>query len=379
MNTPSKDPRAQLTEELRALIQQNLEEELKATSRPRSLARLNHLLSLADRIAPERKKPINWIPVIAVSSAAFLIALLATIPTTKTEIELSVKSSQFSAALNRSHTLFGNVDITSLTASGVKKLRVPDQSGSAPNSYRATEKTGGLNVDVSLPDPKTNSSTLSLNPIIVPDNTELTMSAVSPYQAHFAFEHAATEIQADLLGTASVSVTGARPVALSLSIPDALRAYTQDDFQLEVATTTTPSCIICLPTPVSKLSFEGFDDTQQLTSAVVTPFSSIISGSLVMEELNDKDLPLRAGTHLTLQITNGEVRSATLDEKGQISVIFHGEVSSIKMGLGSTVRELKPSLLEWLAANRKLHLLWSSVIFLFGLVLSTARWYTGQT
>jgi len=105
----------------------------------------------------------------------------------------------------------------------------------------------------------------------------------------------------------------------------------------------------------------------------VREVSTILSGSIYLEELNGQELKLRSGEAIRFEGSRGEID--VLDFKDdQIVVQFHGSVKGMTAGSSEVGRSLMPTWLEWLKARRGLYLLWGTAIYLYGLVVGAMRW-----
>jgi hypothetical protein len=101
-------------------------------------------------------------------------------------------------------------------------------------------------------------------------------------------------------------------------------------------------------------------------------FSSIEHGTLTIIDTGQKYELLRSTT-LSLGELDGALR-ITLVPDG-IDVAFHGIAGVIGLGGDSekTIRDLRPSLAEWISSDRYVALVWSSLVFVVGLVLTVRR------
>jgi hypothetical protein len=113
-------------------------------------------------------------------------------------------------------------------------------------------------------------------------------------------------------------------------------------------------------------------DTLFNTRGERVSFSSIEHGTLTIIDTDQKHELLRGAT-LSLGELKGKLR-VTLSPDG-LDLVFHGTAGILGIGGESDkhFRDLRPSLAEWLSSDRYVALIWSSLLFVIGLVLTLRR------
>jgi hypothetical protein len=80
---------------------------------------------------------------------------------------------------------------------------------------------------------------------------------------------------------------------------------------------------------------------------------------------------------LEFESSEGELRSVVFSEAG-VELSFTGRVRGMTGGSTRHRVDLMPSILEWLAANRTLTLVWSTALSLFGTWFTVVRWWRNR-
>ena len=122
------------------------------------------------------------------------------------------------------------------------------------------------------------------------------------------------------------------------------------------------------PLDANRLSFEthAFDASEKRESS-----SSILKGKLRLTATG-REYELPWGTDLVLRELDGPTRVSI--EPGGVRISFHGTAGVLGLGgRNGAVVDLRPNLAEWAARDRTVALVWSSFIFLLGLVLTVCR------
>lgn len=139
------------------------------------------------------------------------------------------------------------------------------------------------------------------------------------------------------------------------------------------ATITPADSIVELLRVIDADSLDFFD-VQEFTDGSheeVTSLSTIKSGVLAFPGLGDAQIRVGAREDFTLRSPTVRVHRIRL-ANGNVDVDFQARASAVMLGRGSDQRDLKPSMLEWYAANRRLGLartvLFSGVVMLVAII-----------
>jgi hypothetical protein len=125
---------------------------------------------------------------------------------------------------------------------------------------------------------------------------------------------------------------------------------------------------------VTDLATTSIDEHVDPEGSIVRRVSTIVSGSLYLSSLDDRERPLRTGEVLVLGGVYGEIASLALTGTG-VKMHFRGRVREMAVGWGEHPRSLMPTWLEWLQARHGLSLLWGGALYFFGLAVGVMRWW----
>lgn len=100
--------------------------------------------------------------------------------------------------------------------------------------------------------------------------------------------------------------------------------------------------------------------------------SRITSGEIYFEDVR-KQIGLRYGDRLTIVSEHARLRSVEMMATGMV-VRARAAAKSVKIDEGTSKRELKPTILEYLAGNAELALTWATCISLIGVLVAIRSW-----
>jgi len=137
-----------------------------------------------------------------------------------------------------------------------------------------------------------------------------------------------------------------------------------------------------LRTLVSNLSVENLvlarlEESNDAAHTAVRRVSTIRSGTLYLNALDGKAIELNKRQALQFGRSEGELRSTTISEAG-VELSFTGRVRGMTGGSMRHPVDLMPSILQWLAANQTLALVWSTALSLFGTWFTVDRWWRNR-
>ena len=125
---------------------------------------------------------------------------------------------------------------------------------------------------------------------------------------------------------------------------------------------------------VRHLSFTTVEDQLVDGVGIAEYASHIESGELYLEDLASKKIPLRDGELLEMITAQALLRSIEL-RAADVRVRARGEFSRLSVGGGKFERDLKPTWLQYAAANGDFALTWAVGIWLTGVLLTIRRWW----
>lgn len=121
-------------------------------------------------------------------------------------------------------------------------------------------------------------------------------------------------------------------------------------------------------------SFSERRDLSYREDVEVVEYSSILSGSITLRELNGETFELAAGSELRTSGFGGFIRRLEVTD-GALQVQVVGVTRELEVGYGDYRSSLVPSQLEWIRARKPLALMWGTGVWLFGLIIAVGRWF----
>lgn len=98
--------------------------------------------------------------------------------------------------------------------------------------------------------------------------------------------------------------------------------------------------------------------------------STIGGGSITLSDVA-RTVKLRKGEALFLKGLSGRITDIQID--GMIKVLFQGSAEEIRLGAAGFDRNLSPTVIDYLYHNQRVPLVWSGLVFLWGIIWSTRK------
>jgi hypothetical protein len=346
---------------------------------PEAFQRLDRLSRLATAAKPERR----WVvPALAfVLLTVFTVLLVTEQRETEVELDLTVNELHFQIPWNE--PVSGDQFLRSLNASGLKEIDVDGEVWSpAPG--------GVCSVRVELLEGAKKGEALTLPALLAPANWDVGISRsgaetsfefLAPAKASRQSPDGDFAVRAALRGRAVLS-SNCTPDGkfrnLTWSGPDALTMY--------MGAATTLRCQSALPVEFARqmefrnLRLSGVQRVQGGAGPVDQRRSSIVSGTVYLDALNAKALPLRPFEDISFSSSSGYIRAISLaqdsgSQSDGLRLQAHAAVEGMKAGSGPNARSQMPGWLEVLAAQKGIALLWASGVYVFGIIYIVLRWF----
>jgi hypothetical protein len=99
---------------------------------------------------------------------------------------------------------------------------------------------------------------------------------------------------------------------------------------------------------------------------------SVLSGTLYLNALSSKPVPLRPSEALSFSSSIGTLRSIA-PAAGGLQVKLIATVQGMKTGEAPNQRSLMPTYLQFIAARNELWLWWGSAVSVFAVIMSVLR------
>ena len=289
----------------------------------------------------------------------------------ETQIDLDTKVSAFSATLRDKRPLFEGSLLRSLNATGLEGV----------DNLSAGD--GDCSVAVKLDAKPLPEEAINLQLLEVPkgwrirlehsgNSIDLTFLS-APAKPEAAREEALTTVSLGGRTTVETRCAGVRNAheskAADLSVLNlrlgprtTLSVTPVDGYPLRFARQIAVEKVALIS---EEISFADAPENRQL--------SSVLSGTLYLNALDGKQVPLRPSEALSFSDFTGTLRSISPAADGLQLELF-ATVKGMKTGEAPNQRSLMPTHLQWIAARKELWLWWGSAVSIFAVLMSVLRW-----
>lgn len=125
--------------------------------------------------------------------------------------------------------------------------------------------------------------------------------------------------------------------------------------------------------PDTALQAINFYRMRRTQSGALIPRSTLIDGTLIMNSVGDKTIPLRRNDYVELNVSQGEIQSLTLKD-GTIRMHLVATVSEARKGKPNQNKSIMPHWIEWWLSQELIFVAWSLGVSIFGFVFAVRRW-----
>ena len=333
-----------------------------------TLARYSGVGSAKDKASLKHKWSIFFVFLTTLGIISFLI--FAKIPETNVEIALNVAEVSWTTRVPQLQ--LEGLQLISIGASNVKHVNgYLSQPGNLPIELVTSEHPSAFRLAVATTD-----SMIAFGPMIVPAGSKLHLRSSSS-GSNFNLSLLGKDIAVPINIRGRISVLSKEGKA-TVNTHDAPRICELvpwgEDISLELEKEPGVTWRFNNQLEIDDLSTTTVDEHISPTLSVVREQSTIRSGTIYFIDFLGLKYGLRPREVLLLEGVRGELATIALTDSG-IALHFRGNVEDITVGWGERPRSLMPSWLEYLKSNHGLSLLWSAVIYVFGIAAGIYRWW----
>lgn len=340
-----------------------------------ALDRLARLVELEDARTPTWR---SRAPVIAVTIGTLVVvSVLFFARVTSTDIELDVEATRLSFSLPTRQTLTEMLPVSKLGAGRLREAEIPRVGKQDSQTFRSDE--GDVAVQVAPATAADRRGTVTLEGLILPPASSVSVThAGAPRQYRIEVTAAAPDLHVALFGPTDLSVTGSGKRTLDFDVPGAMTLRSgKNGLFFDIALPEGAAGSLATQLAARNLSLQDVDESSDGNRTIVRRVSSIVLGTLYLEELDGKERKLRAGELLQFAQSEGELRSVRLDADRMV-LNFQGTVQGMTIGRGRNQISLMPTWLEWLQARHGVSLFWGSALYLCGIAIAVFKWLKGR-
>ena len=333
-----------------------------------SLERLMQLVKMHEAAPPPRKR---W-PVIVIFGFILLtLSFLLFFRVPKTEIEMELEVSGISFELPARQAMTDIMELSALGVSGLKAIRLPRSKGREMQTLSKADDAIRL-----FPDQDEKAcGTITLATLAVQEGTRISVHAAENFQQYrLAVKEENLTIRVNVHGSVNIALSDTLAEKHHFESPKSI-LLDADANEVDIDLTPPQSSPLRLHPQLSAthLSFSRIDEYMDANRTVVRRASTILSGVLYFNALNDRKRLLRSGEMLQFNQSVGELRTLQM-QNGKIVMTFQGVVRGMCTGSGENLRSIMPTYLDWFKERHGLALLWGATIYFFGLFLGVLHW-----
>jgi hypothetical protein len=348
--------------EIVRLVDDAAHKALAGASANDELDRVAQLQKVHDALPPPKDR--TWLWAVAVASLCLATATAAAtlrLPIVRIELDVTSASASFRLADALSWQGSWHVDPTLILFQNAEKTDLPDfptpswsdrasfdvRAGDGSATMRKLNAAAGAAVAIDLA-----GSSVSINISGAPSSVELNVTGTVS------------------VGGIDASGTEWRPAAFEArSLPADIGASGSGNSAIPTLLRVTPlNELILRDMPVQDLNFMRESSDVRLRDIWQ---SELQSATLTMTDTGEK-MTLNDGAMLRLSHSSGTAISLRIVPDA-IRLRFEGKVRGITLGRGDFVRDLRPTLLEYVFHQERVGFLWGAMTFLWGLLWSARK------
>ncbi len=347
------------------------EEQLERLER---LARLVEISAVATPPPPR----VRWQVAALLGVTLVIVSILLFARVSKTEIELDISLSEISFGLPERQVLADFMKLSALGVSGLQEIEIPRSETQDARTLRASDGPG-FAIRLSTGSESQQKGTVTLAALPLPAGAHVWVRPTDiPQQYRLSIKGAELILRADVDGPIRIGLQDAPLQQLNFSSPRSMLMRSgSNEVDMDIKPSAASKNIFSPQLSATDLSFFRVDQLMDPKHTSVRRVSTILSGSLYFEELSGKERRIRSGEAIQFESSEGEIRTLQLHDD-HITIAFHGQVSGMTTGTGTSRSSLMPTYLEWVRARHSLSLLWATTLYVFGLIFGVMRWWSNQ-
>ncbi|HEY0763012.1 MAG TPA: hypothetical protein VGD61_11645 [Pyrinomonadaceae bacterium] len=339
-----------------------------------ALEHLSRLIEINELSRPKSQR--RWaIPGLLVLTVS-IISLLLFIHVDETEISLDLSSSGLSFIAPPEQQLFpkDGFDLTELGTAGITStIHLPGTSKIKEQDLFASP------VQIKVDPQKTGSGTINLPSLALPVQSHVRVEVLDPNVRSYriAVKGADPSFRVELDRTVHIESPNKVASDFDITANAAVVHCGTEECDLDLTFRSTKPTILP-PLLISDLSLLRLDPLTNELGSVRHESSTILSGKLVFNSLNGRELNLDGGDSIRFDTSTGVIRTLRLLD-GHVDLQFTGNVSGLRVSHGQESTTLMPTWLEWLRARHQLSLFWGTSVYVLGILFGAIRWWGKST
>ena len=311
-----------------------------------------------------------WKVLVATSA---LIALLAVVlhflHATSTRIRLELSVSEVNFSLPKQQVVTNIIKLASIGASGLENIVVPALS--TRREPDSAESPSAVHLSIGATN---NPGSLTIDALGLPAGMRMgirTTDIAGEYR--FSFQQKAHNLPVQADGFVKVVLPPNPPEVLHFTTPGVVHLQSgSDGFDLDLNFLDSSNRVFSSPIEADSISLLRIDENFDDENSIVRTVSTILSGTMYYESLDDKKRVLAPGSQARFAESHGTITRLELSGNNLV-LTFVGNVRGMTMGDEKSRANIMPTYLEWLTSQLGVPLLLVIVLLIFGLVIGVRR------
>ena len=362
-----------------------------------SLDKLHKILELCESTRVRLIHDV-WLVGIVLCLILLVVVGLLRIKVGTTEIELELAATELEFTLTKPMLLLDTLHLSELGIFELQEVQLPRSQEEGKQLLQAADNSQGLAIQFSANEEhvpeneekaakekkKEPENVITLTALLLPQYSTVRLRTTELPNTYrlivTASDKEAMDIQLSVNGKIQVKQSGAEGFTENLEFPSKIRANTVNvesashELTLDFKLSDHSSRELVPLIPAKNFDFTRIEEFGKNTN---NPYSrrvsSILSGTLSVKELENKQYPLQYGDYLKISGFDGIIRQVGLEED-KMTLTLHGNVGGMETGPGQEKTSLMPSWFEYWQARRVLSLFWGTSVSLFGFAFLILRW-----
>jgi hypothetical protein len=328
--------------------------------------RLIRLLSLS---LPSDRRGTRWPIVLMLVLIAATITSLMLVRIGRTPVSINAVVEEFSFVAQRPELLLDSMPVESVAITTTGEVTFP------PDFKGTTSPAKSVMFKVSRSGDSQSRGRVQIGQVFLHPGTKVLIGSgltAGRYRIHFD-DRSGASLSVGVVGAVELE-TGGRSERVQLKHPDQIQLEIDPGaVDIEVEFPKSAQTSLQHELSVKNLSFDTSDRFTGSRDTVIANRSTITTGTLSWLALAGRKSDLHVTEPLRFKTSAGELQTVNLSES-QISILFSGTVEGAETGPKSHPVLLMPTSLEWLLARQALVIVWGTIVYCTGLLISIVNW-----
>ena len=313
----------------------------------------------------------SWIiPVIALVTIGVLTLFLHLGHVASTDIRMELSVSELNFTLPQQQVVTEIIKLSSIGASGLANVHVSGESPQPEGEIEGSSSAVLLSADTSNND----IGTITLDALSLPAGMRIGVRHTDVTNEYrFSLQGKPIDVPIQVNGSIKMISPPNPAEVLNFTSPGLIKLQaTKDGVDLDLKLQPAANRIFPKVIAADSISLLRIDENYDDENSTVRTVSTILSGTIYFESLDDKKQVLLPGQQIQFKKSSGTINTLKLHED-KIAVNFTGTVSGLTTGENNDPKTLMPTYLQWLNSKVNLTLLVVVILLVMGILFAWQR------